>query len=99
MPQTQTEPLQPVPTVPNTSQPSNAAQSAQSAQPALININTASAAELTRLPGIGQVLAQRIVDYRESHGAFRTTAELMNVSGIAQGRFSAVADMITTGEG
>lgn len=61
----------------------------------LININTASAAELEALPGIGPSLAQRIVAYREEHGPFRTIEDIKNVSGIGEGRFAQIKDLIT----
>lgn len=48
----------------------------------LININTATAAELELLPGIGPALAGRIVDYRTAHGPFKSVDELDHVSGI-----------------
>lgn len=60
-----------------------------------ININTASADELTALKGIGDVLAQRIIDYRTEHGVFERTADIMNVSGIGEGIFSNIEDFIT----
>jgi len=47
-----------------------------------VNLNTASAQELTALPGIGDVLATRIVTYREEHGPFQTLDTLKQVSGI-----------------
>ena len=49
-----------------------------------INVNEASAAELERLPGIGEALATRIIAYREEHGPFRSLDELENVSGIGK---------------
>jgi competence protein ComEA len=60
----------------------------------LININTASAAELESLPGIGPVLAQSIVDYREAHGPFGTVEEIMDVQGIGQGVFEEIRELI-----
>jgi len=48
----------------------------------LININTATLQTLTTLPGIGDILGQRIIDYRAEFGPFETIEEIMNVSGI-----------------
>ena len=60
-----------------------------------ININTASHKDLMELPGIGEVLAQRIIDYRDAHGPFRTKSELTKVSGIGKKKLEAVIDLIT----
>lgn len=61
-----------------------------------VNINTASAEELDDvLPGIGPTLAQRIVEYREKHGPFRSVEDLKNVSGIGERRFEQIKDLVT----
>ena len=60
-----------------------------------ININTASKNELMDLPGIGPALADNIVQYRNSNGTFRFIEDIMNVSGIGQGRFDRIKDKIT----
>ncbi len=62
-----------------------------------VNINTATAAQLQDLPGIGSVLAQRIVDYRNTHGPFTTVAELTNVEGIGMEKLANLLDYATTG--
>lgn len=62
-----------------------------------ININTASQTELTDLPGIGNTISSRIVDYRQRHGEFRSIEDIMNVSGIGEKRFEAIAELITVG--
>ena len=51
----------------------------------VIDLNTASVADLTRLPGIGEKRAQAIVDYRESSGPFQSVEELTEVKGIGEG--------------
>lgn len=63
----------------------------------IININTATAQQLQSLPGIGEVLAQRIIDYRNTNGDFQAIEELTQVSGIGTKRFEAIWDMITVG--
>lgn len=63
----------------------------------IVNINTAGIYELASLPGIGESLAQRIVDYRNSHGNFTAPEELLNVSGIGSTKLESILDKITTG--
>jgi len=59
-----------------------------------ININTASRAELTDLPGIGNVLAGRIVDYRSGNGPFTRIEDIRKVTGIGEKRFESIKDRI-----
>jgi competence protein ComEA len=73
-------------------------QSQQSAPEAKININTASADELTTLPGIGPSYAQRIVEHREKNGPFKRVEDLLNVRGIGDKTFERIKDRITVGK-
>ena len=60
-----------------------------------VNLNTADAAALESLPGIGPALAQRIIDYRTANGPFRTTEEIQDVRGIGAGIYAKIKDSIT----
>lgn len=62
----------------------------------LININTADKSTLMQLPGIGEVYAQSIIDYRQSVGAFQKPEDIKNVSGIGDAKFSKLKDRICT---
>jgi competence protein ComEA len=53
-----------------------------------VDVNTASEAELERLPGVGPSLARRIVEYRQANGPFATPDDLQNVSGIGPSKFA-----------
>ncbi len=55
-----------------------------------VNINTATAAELQKLHGIGASKAQAIVDYRKAHGAFKNTDDIVNVPGIGDKIFAGI---------
>lgn len=72
-----------------------AADGATGSSSDLINLNTASATELEALPGVGPVLAQRIVDYREQHGPFTDPKDLLKVSGIGPKTFESIEPLVT----
>lgn len=63
-------------------------------RPEFIDLNEASAQELEVLPGIGPVLAQRIVEYREHHGEFKRLEDLLNVPGIGEYKLKAISDLV-----
>jgi len=59
-----------------------------------LDLNTATVEQLDGLPGIGPTTAQKIVDYRQSHGPFRSVAELDAVPGIGQGRIEQLKGLV-----
>lgn len=59
-----------------------------------VNINTADAAELMTLPGIGERKANAIISYREENGAFSSIEEVMNITGIKEGVYNNIKDFI-----
>lgn len=67
-------------------------------EPGLININTATEAELDELPGIGPVLAKAIVEYREAYGDFADVSELTLVSGIGEKKLEKLRNYATVGD-
>jgi competence protein ComEA len=72
--------------------------SAASQQKGKVNVNTATAQELSdRLDGIGDTIASRIVAYREKNGPFRSVEGLKNVEGIGDKKFEAIRDDVTIG--
>ena len=60
-----------------------------------VNLNTATLADLDTLPGVGPVLAQRILDAREAQGGFKAVADLRKVEGIGAARFEQLKDLVT----
>jgi len=59
-----------------------------------INVNAAGVSELEQLPGVGKVIAERIVSYREQYGRFRRPEELLMVNGISDNKFRKIRAMI-----
>ena len=60
-----------------------------------LNINLASTSELEKLPGVGKVIAERIVTYRSEYGPFRRPEHLMMVRGVSDKKFRAILPMIS----
>lgn len=101
-PQTQTAALPAAQPEEQTAQPEQPEQSEQAEEPVQsgqpVNINTASAETLDTLPGIGPVLAQRIVDWRAQYGAFSSVEQLTDVPGIGEAKLEKIRAMITVEE-
>lgn len=60
-----------------------------------VNLNTATLAQLDTLPGVGPVLAQRILDHRARHGGFRSVGDLRQVDGIGDARYEQIKELVT----
>lgn len=73
----------------------NTDSSERESQDILININTASAGELTSLSGIGQNRADAIIEYRQSNGKFQSIEDIMKIPGIKQGIFNKIKNKIS----
>jgi competence protein ComEA len=79
-----------------TPDPATAPSAAPGTTPTIapLDLNTATATQLDQLPGVGPVLAQRIVDYRTQHGGFRSVDELRQVSGIGEAKFADMKNLV-----
>ncbi|MFO7691586.1 MAG: helix-hairpin-helix domain-containing protein [Vicinamibacterales bacterium] len=70
-------------------------QDAKAAPAQVVNLNTAPADQLERLPGVGPATAARIVEYRQKNGGFKKIEELMNVRGIGEKAFLKMKSQVT----
>jgi competence protein ComEA len=68
--------------------------SAPEASDGTLDLNTATAADLEKLPGIGPGLARAIVEYREAHGPFQAVEDLLLVPGIGPSRLAQIRDLV-----
>ncbi len=59
-----------------------------------IDLNNATDKELKRLPGVGNEIARRIIEYRELKGGFKSVEELKNIKGIGEKRFNSIKDLV-----
>lgn len=80
-----------------TSENTSADNSAPSGASGKVNINTATIAELDTLPGVGEVTAKRIIEFRETQGPYRSIDDLVHVQGISTKTISKLRDLVTVG--
>ena len=80
-----------------TTKSADATHAAAAKPAAVVNINTATAAEFEALPGIGAKTAARIVEYRQKNGPFKKVEELMNVRGLGEKNFLKLKAQLTIG--
>jgi competence protein ComEA len=69
--------------------------SAVAADDGLLSLNRADATPLQDLPGVGPVLAERIVAHRDANGPFQTVEDLLDVPGIGEAKLAAIRDLVT----
>jgi competence protein ComEA len=72
-----------------------AAEAGKAAVQSTVNLNTATAAQLESLPGVGPTLATRIIEHRQKNGPFKKIEELMNVKGIGEKNFLKLKPLVT----
>ncbi len=65
---------------------------------AKVDINKATVEQLQTLPGVGEVIAKRIVEYRQTNGSFEKAADIMNVKGIGEKSYLKMKDRISVSE-
>lgn len=75
---------------------SGGASGGASGTPAVVDLNTATLEQLETLPGVGPVLGQHILDWRDAHGRFNSVDQLQQVSGIGDVRFAQLKPLVAT---
>ncbi len=65
--------------------------------PGKLELNTATAEQLDTLPGVGEVMAKRIVDWRTGHGGFTTVEQLRDIEGIGESKYTKIRELVTVG--
>ena len=63
-----------------------------------LDLNRATAQDLTQLPGVGEVIARRIIDFREEHGPFKRVEDLMKVKGIGEKSLEKIRPYVRVGK-
>ena len=86
-----------VPPAPAAEKPTAPPSASAAASSGPIDINRAGEVELASLPGIGEVVAKRIVEFRKEHGPFQRVEDLMKVKGIGEKSFEKLRPAITVG--
>ncbi|GES27400.1 hypothetical protein Aple_103000 [Acrocarpospora pleiomorpha] len=61
----------------------------------ILSLNSATPDQLEQLPGVGEVLAQRIIEYRDTHGGFQSVEQLREVSGIGERKYAEIKDKVS----
>jgi competence protein ComEA len=80
---------------PNADQTGTQSQQTTQSAGTLVNLNTATQAELEKLPGVGPAMAKQILEYRQKNGGFKKIEELMNVKGIGEKFFLKLKTLVT----
>lgn len=73
---------------------SSAISASQASRTQCVNLNTATAEQLERLPGIGEVTARKIIEYRVQNGPFRRPEEVIIIEGFSERKYRAIADLV-----